>query len=104
MLDLESDIDSLTSFKRATAGFLERLRASGQPLVLTVNGRAQVVVQDAAAYQRLAAAAAKAEREEVIAAVRKGLADVRAGRTQPARPALAKLAKKYGISTPQRKR
>jgi len=99
MLNIESGIDSLTSFKRQTAEYLERLQETGEPLVLTVNGKAQVVVQDAAAYQKLAEAAAKTEREETIAAIREGLADVAAGRTKPARAALNRLAKKYGIPT-----
>ena len=99
MLNIERGIDSLTNFKRQTAEYLERLHESGEPVVLTVNGKAQVVVQDAAAYQRLVEAAAKAERGETISAIRKGLADVEAGRTKPARQALKTLAKKYGIPT-----
>lgn len=97
MLDVQSGIDSLTNFKRQTADFLDRLRETGQPLVLTVNGKAQVVVQDAAAYQKLVEAAAKADREETLAAIREGLADVKAGRTSPAKAALGRLAKKYGL-------
>ena len=73
-----------------------------EPVVLTVNGKAQVVVQDAAAYQKLLDAAAKTEREETVAAIREGLADVKAGRTKPARAALKALAKKYGIATPDK--
>ena len=98
MFNVESGIDSLTNFKRQTADFLERLQASGEPLVLTVNGKAQVVVEDAAAYQKLVHAAAKAEREDTIAAICEGLADVKAGRTKPARAVLDRLAKKYGIT------
>lgn len=98
MLDLTKGIDSLTNFKRGTPAYLARLRKSGQPVVLTVNGKAQVVVQDAAAYQKLVAAAARTEREELVAAVREGLEDVKAGRTMPARSALKALAKKHGLS------
>jgi len=35
MIDLTEGIDSLTNFKRNTLAFLDRLRESGQPLVLT---------------------------------------------------------------------
>ena len=97
MLNLENGIDSLTNFKRQTAEYLQRLHKTGEPVVLTVNGKAQVIVQDAAAYQKLVEAAAKADREETVAAIRAGLADVDAGRTKPARAALKSLAKKYGI-------
>jgi prevent-host-death family protein len=98
MLNLERGIDSITNFKRQTAEYLERLRKTGEPVVLTVNGKAQVVVQDAAAYQKLLDAAAKAEGAETVAAIREGLADVKSGRTKPARAALKALANKYGIT------
>ena len=47
MLNLSRDIDSLTSFKRDTSGFLERLKKTGEPVILTINGKAELVVQDA---------------------------------------------------------
>uniref|UniRef100_A0A7C2JZS7 Antitoxin n=1 Tax=Schlesneria paludicola TaxID=360056 RepID=A0A7C2JZS7_9PLAN len=97
MLNLETGIDSLTNFKRQSADYLRQLRATGEPMVLTVNGKAEVVVQDAAAYQKLVEQAARADREETIAAIREGLADVEAGRVKPARKALQALAKRYGI-------
>src|SRR5690349_2372856 len=100
MINLPTGIDSLTKFKRQTAEYLDELRRTGDPLVLTVNGKAEVVVQDAAAYQKLVEAAARAEREETIAAIREGLADVKAGRTKPARAALAKIARKYSFDRP----
>jgi predicted transcriptional regulator len=68
-------------------------------LVQTVNGNAEVVVQDAAACQRLLSLAAKADREEAVAAIREGLADAEAGLVKPARKALKVLAKRYGIPT-----
>jgi prevent-host-death family protein len=98
MLNLEEGIDSLTNFKRQTSAYLERLHKTGEPVVLTVNGKAQLVVQDAGAYQKLIEAAAKADREETVAAIREGLADVKAGRTKPARAVLKALGRKYGIT------
>ena len=47
------DIGSLTDFSRNTKAHLKRLRRSGRPELLTVNGKAEVVVQNALAYQRL---------------------------------------------------
>jgi prevent-host-death family protein len=99
MIDLENGIDSLTNFKRQTADYLRQLHSSGEPLVLTVNGKAEVVVQDAGAYQRLVERAAKADREESVAAIREGLADAEAGCVKPARKALKTLARKFGIPT-----
>jgi len=99
MLNLGNGIESLTNFKRSSAGYLKQLQESGAPMVLTVNGKAKVVVQDAAAYQKLVELAARADREEAALAIREGLADVEAGRVKPARKALQILARKYGIST-----
>ncbi|MBX9788260.1 MAG: type II toxin-antitoxin system Phd/YefM family antitoxin [Pirellulales bacterium] len=97
MLDLTNGIDSLTNFKRQTTSYLKRLGKTGKPVVLTVNGKARVVVQDATAYQELVDAAAQADRDATVAAIREGLADARTGRTKPARVALRALAKKYGV-------
>ena len=40
MQHVESDIDSLTNFKRQTATYLKQLHKTGAPVVLTVNGAA----------------------------------------------------------------
>jgi|SRR6266851_7218293 len=91
MLDLARDIQSLSHFKRNTAHVVKRMRKSGNPVILTINGKAEVVVQDAAAYQRLLAAAARAEMIEFL---REAKADAHAGRTVPARQFLQSLGPK----------
>jgi prevent-host-death family protein len=48
-----SDIYSLSEFQRRTKEHVRRLRETGRPTVLTVNGRAELVVHDAASYQEL---------------------------------------------------
>jgi prevent-host-death family protein len=50
MINLSKDIHSLTEFKRNTTEFLQRLKETKHPLVLTVNGKAELVVQDAESY------------------------------------------------------
>ncbi len=57
------DIGSLTDFARNTKAHLKRLRRTGRPELLTVNGKAEVVVQNAAAYQRLIESREKLKRE-----------------------------------------
>jgi len=47
------DIESLTEFSRNMKANLKRLKRTGRPELLTVNGKAEVVVQSAAAYERL---------------------------------------------------
>jgi prevent-host-death family protein len=52
MINLEN-IHSLTDFKRNASNYVEQVRETRSPLVLTVNGKAAVVVQDATAFQAL---------------------------------------------------
>jgi prevent-host-death family protein len=94
MLDLVNGIDTLTNFKRDTARIMKRLRKTQEPVVLTVNGKAELVVQDAASYQALME---RVERLETIAAVKEGLEDVAAGRTRPAQEVLENLARKHKL-------
>jgi prevent-host-death family protein len=103
MINLKDGIDSLTNFKRETTAFVKRLKKSGAPVVLTVNGKAKVVVQDAEAYQRMRHLAARAEREATIAAIKEGIADVEAGRTVPLKTAFKRIAKKYGLKDPTKR-
>ena len=50
-------IRSLSDFQRNTRKHIKRLKQTGQPEVLTVNGQAELVVQSAASYQKLLDAA-----------------------------------------------
>jgi prevent-host-death family protein len=79
-MNLSQDIHPLTDFKRNTAEFLRQLKESGNPLVLTINGKAELVVQDAASYQRLFNLA---ERLETIQAVKESLASTDRGEGIP---------------------
>lgn len=53
MFNIAQDICSMTEFKRRTTDVVARLRDTGRAVVLTTNGRADVVVQDAVSYQKL---------------------------------------------------
>ena len=79
-MNLSQDIHPLTDFKRNTPEFLRQLKETGNPVVLTINGKAELVVQDAASYQRLFDLA---ERLETIQAVKEGLASVDRGEGTP---------------------
>ena len=70
MLDITKDIQSLTNFRRKSGAFLKEMKKSKRPMVLTVNGKAEAVVQDAESYQRLLDSAARAD---VYEAVRQGV-------------------------------
>ena len=94
MLDITKDIQAMTTFRRNPGAFMRRLKETRQPLVLTVNGKAEAVLQDAEAYQRLLDIAAQADAAEGI---RQGLEDVKKGRTRPAREVFDEIRHEYGI-------
>jgi PHD/YefM family antitoxin component YafN of YafNO toxin-antitoxin module len=91
MLNLTRDINSLSNFKRETPKFLEQMKETNAPIVLTLNGMAEIVVQSAEAYQALIDRLDYLETRE---AIRSGLQEVQEGKTVAALPALAELQKK----------
>jgi prevent-host-death family protein len=66
MFDLKRDIQAMTTFRRNPGKFMKHLKKTKQPLVLTINGKAEAVVQDAEAYQRLLDIAAQVDSLEGI--------------------------------------
>lgn len=93
-IDITADIQPMTAFRNRSAEFVEHLRTSKRPMILTVNGRAAVVVQDAESYQKLLGLAADASAEEGI---RQGLEDEAHNRTCVAQDVFNALRTEYGI-------
>jgi len=56
-----SDIHTVTEFSRKPAEHIKRLSKSKRPEILTVNGKASVVIQDAETYEKMAELADYAE-------------------------------------------
>jgi len=94
MLNLGEDIHPLTEFKRNTTGLVKQMKKTRRPLVLTVNGKAELVVQDANSYQRMLE---RLDRLEAVEAIRQGLQAVEEGRVRDARSALEEFRKKLGL-------
>lgn len=69
---------------------MQQLKETGQPIVLTVNGKAELVVQDAESYQKLIELL---DRLETIAAVKVGLDEMKAGKGQPVEEAFKDIRK-----------
>jgi prevent-host-death family protein len=64
-MKLTRDIHSLSTFKRDTAKLVRQMKKTKAPVVLTVNGKAELVVQDAESYQQLLEAKDRMEAIEV---------------------------------------
>ncbi len=90
VLNISRGINSLSNFKRNTTEFMQQLKETGQPIVLTVNGKAELVVQDAESYQKLLELV---ERLTTIAAIKVGLDEMKAGKGQPIEEAFKDIRK-----------
>jgi len=91
---IPKNIHPLTSFKRRTNDFIEKMKSSGDPMVLTVNGKAKLIVQDADAYQKLLETLQAAD---ATAGIQRGLNDIAAGRVQPLEASFSHLRRKHKI-------
>ncbi len=80
-MKLTRDIHSLSTFKRDTAKLVRQMKRTKKPVILTVNGKAELVVQDAESYQELLEAK---DRMEAIEGIKRGLDSVRRNAGKPA--------------------
>jgi prevent-host-death family protein len=94
-IDLSQDIHSLTDFKRKTNQFLTRIKETKHPLVLTINGKAELVVQDAESYQKLVDAA---ELLETLQGIKRGLEQMNQGEGRKAEDFFGELFDKLDSS------
>ncbi len=95
MLDITKDIQSLTTFRRRSGDFMKHLKKSKRPVILTVKGKAEAIVQDAVAYQRLLDIAARADSYEGI---RQGLEQAKQGKGREVEEFFAEFEARHGIS------
>ncbi len=88
-----NDIKPLTDFLRNAKSHITGLKRSGRPEILTVNGEAAVVVQDAKAYQQLLNLTRQAQDDARLADALEALRKNEQG--IPSDKAFARLRKKH---------
>ncbi|MBE9257003.1 type II toxin-antitoxin system Phd/YefM family antitoxin [Dolichospermum sp. LEGE 00246] len=89
-----SDIYPLSEFQRGAKMFLDKLKETKSPIVLTVNGKAAAVVQDAESYQKMID---RLELLESVAKIRQSINEFEQGEGMPLNQAFAEFKEKYGI-------
>ena len=94
MLDAR-EIHPLTDFLRNHKAHVTRLKETRAPEVLTVDGKAEIVVQDADSYQRMID---RLHHMETVAAIQEGMARAERGELKPAAQVLDEMRAKYGLS------
>ena len=91
-LHLTEDIRSVTDLKKNTREILDQLHHTGRPVILTVNGKADAVLMDAATYQK------HLEAFDLAKALQISQDEVRAGKTRPIRTFLKEFKNARKIS------
>ncbi len=66
------DIQTVSQFKQNASKLVKQIQQTKQPIILTVNGKAAVVLQDAESYQSMAA---RRDYHLTVAAINEALAD-----------------------------
>jgi PHD/YefM family antitoxin component YafN of YafNO toxin-antitoxin module len=88
------DVDSLAHFTENPRKIIDQLETSGRPLVLTVDGEAQLVVQTAESYRRMWELL---DRAQAIEGTRIGLESMERGEGRPAGEVFEELRQKHRI-------
>jgi prevent-host-death family protein len=91
------DIQSLSDFKQNASKMVKQIRETGEPMVLTVNGKPAVVVQDVNAYQHQLDERERAE-AEILRSRLKNIDDSDSWST--ADEVFRRIGAKYGIEIP----
>ena len=94
-MKLTRDIQSLSTFKRDTAKLMRQMKKTKAPVVLTVNGKAELVVQDADSYQKLLDAK---DRMEALEGIKQGLESMKRQRGKLATEFFQEFFGEKGIS------
>lgn len=101
MINIKEDIQPLTTFRNNSAAMMKRLKKTGRPMVLTVNGQSEAVVLSAAAFQRMEDEKQRAldiaADADVREGIRQGLEDMQAGRTRPFDEFWAEFRRERGL-------
>jgi PHD/YefM family antitoxin component YafN of YafNO toxin-antitoxin module len=87
--------DSLSNFQRNTRAHLEELHRTGEPELLTVEGRPGVVVQDAAAYEAMLS---RLEQLEAVTGIQRGIDSAKAGKGRTLDEFVTEMRRKHSIA------
>jgi len=84
-LSLTEDVKTVSELKNSLRSVFEQIHHTGRPVVVTVNGKPDIVLVDAAQFER------KLSALNLAALLAGGEDDIRRGRTRPARAFLREL-------------
>lgn len=94
-MKLSRDIQTVSDLKQNASKLIKQVNQTGQPVVLTINGKPAAVIQDVHSYERMAEAA---DYELTIRALNKALDHVdNGGELIPADEVFDRISKKVKV-------
>ncbi|HEX8273201.1 MAG TPA: type II toxin-antitoxin system Phd/YefM family antitoxin [Longimicrobiaceae bacterium] len=87
--NLDEDVQPVSEFRANAAKFVQRVRETRRPLVLTQHGKSAAVLMDVGEYERML------DTIELLQAIQEGEAELDAGLGIPHEEAMAQLLEKY---------
>jgi PHD/YefM family antitoxin component YafN of YafNO toxin-antitoxin module len=94
MIDLE-EIRSLSDFQRNAKQHIVRMKKKRRPLVLTINGKAEMVAVDVKSFQEMLEII---DRVEAVEGIRRGLESKKRGEGKTLEQFDREMRKKYKVS------
>jgi PHD/YefM family antitoxin component YafN of YafNO toxin-antitoxin module len=94
MIDLE-EIRSLSDFQRNAKQHIVRMKKKRRPLVLTINGKAEMVAVDVKSFQEMLEII---DRAEAVEGIRRGLESKKRGEGKTLEQFDREMRKKYKVS------
>jgi len=91
-LSLTEDVKTVTELKKNLRAVFQQIHRTGRPVVVTVNGKPDVVMLDASAFERTLRAL------NLATLLEPAEADIRRGRTRPLRDVLREFKRARSIS------
>jgi prevent-host-death family protein len=93
MIDVR-EVHALTDFLRNHKAHLARIKETKTPEILTVNGKAEVVVIDVESFQEMQE---RLRHVETVEAIKAGYEAVKRGDVRPLEEFAAEMRAKYGV-------
>ncbi len=87
-----TDIHSLSDFQRNAKSYIQQVTKN--PIAITVNGGAEVVVQDAASYQSMID---RLDKAELVASLKVAIQEIDEGKGVPLDEFKAEMDERYGV-------
>ncbi len=88
---LDEDVQPVSEFRQNAARFVQQVRETRRPLVLTQHGKSAAVLMDVEEYERMV------DEMEVLRVIGRGMQDIAEGKVIPHEEVVARVKAEFGF-------